>query len=370
MIFFQLLRYSIGASEDFSANLSAKDWESVYRMSVVHSLSDVLFYGVQKAGLKPSFDVLMKWVADDELIRSRNKKTNSVVLKVCRFFEQKGFRSCILKGQGNTLRYPDPYIRTSGDIDIWLEGGREKIMNMVNKQWPGQLERYHHVEIPAVGGVPVEVHFFPSYMHAPWRNRRLLRWFEKESEKQFSNRVTLPGQEEQISIPTVEFNVIYQLQHMFSHLFTEGFGLRQVIDYYFLLKSGNNNQVYGSRFKVNGCTENLEETLRYLGLYKFAGAMMWVMKEVLCLDDKYMIAEPNEKEGRFLLSEIMQSGNMGHYDTRLGKTEGEGIIHRYFRMTRRNMRFLCHYPEESICEPIFRTWYFFWRMGYRMMHKT
>ena len=86
------------------------------------------------------------------------------------------------------------------------------------------------------------------------------------------------------------------------------------------------------------------------------------MKEVLWLEDKYMIAELNEKEGRFLLSEIVQSGNMGHYDTRLGKKVGEGVVHRYFRMTRRNMRFVKHYPEEALCEQIFRTWFFFRRL--------
>lgn len=364
--FFQILKYSIGASEDIIGGISDDEWKSIYMLASIHSLSGVVFYGIQKAGLKPPLIILMQWVADNEIIRSRNEKANNVVLNLSKYFEKIGFRGCILKGQGNTLMYSSQltidngkltvdsrtvdlaFLRTPGDIDIWLEGGQEKIMKMVNEHWPGQLVRYHHVEIPPVDGIPVEIHFFPSYMHAPWRNRRLQKWFEEQTEKQFANKVTLSGVEGYISIPTTEFNVIYQLQHMFSHLFTEGFGLRQVVDYYFVLK---------------GHTEITEiaDTLKYLGLYKFAGAMMWVMKETLCLEDKYLIAKPNEKDGRFLLSEILQSGNMGHYDTRFGKTKDEGIVHRYFRMTRRNFRFILHYPEEALCEPIFRTWYFFWR---------
>ena len=354
-LFFQLLRYSIGASDEFPQIVSSSEWNSICSLAAMHSLSGVIFYGIQKSGVKPPFELLMQWVAESEIIRSGNEVANKTVLKVSKYFEKRGFRGCILKGQGNTLNYPDPYIRACGDIDIWLEGGREKIMNMVDERWPGSLARYHHVEIPAVDGVPVEVHFYPSYMRVPWRNKRLQRWFKEQSEKQFANRVTLPNMEEHVSIPTVEFNVIYQLQHMFSHLFTEGFGLRQVVDYYYVLKSQNEET---SKY------QEVRDTLKYLGLYKFAGAIMWVMKEVLCLDDKYMIAAPNEKEGRFLLSEIMQSGNMGHYDTRLGKTKGEGIVHRYFRMTLRNLRFIQHYPEEALCEPIFRTWHFFWRMAH------
>lgn len=348
--FLMLLRYAIEASEELP-RIREEEWNEIYTLAERHSLKGVIFYGVQKGGLRPPQQLIFQWISDNEVIRCNNERSNKTALKVSQYFEGKGFRSCILKGQGNTLNYPDPYIRTSGDIDIWLEGGREKIVTMVNEQWSGQLERYHHMEIPPVDGVPIEVHFFPSYMHAPWRNKRLQKWFEGLAEKQFANKVALSGQNEEINIPTIEFNVVYQLQHMFSHLFTEGFGLRQVVDYYCVLKNANQTN----------CTD-VKKTLRNLGLYKFAGAMMWVMKDVLCLDDKYMIVKPNEKEGRFLLNEIIQSGNMGHYDSRFGKTEDEGVIHRYFRMTRRNMRFIKHYPEEAFCEPLFRTWYFFWRL--------
>ena len=352
-LFYNILRYSIGASKDIPNCISDDEWRSIYSLASIHSLLGVVFYGVQKSALKPPFNILMQWVANSEIIRSGNENANMTAVKLSHFFEEKGIRGCLLKGQGNALNYPEPYIRTCGDIDIWLEGGRDKIMKMVNEHWPGQLVRYHHIEIPPANGIPIEVHFFPSYMHAPWRNKRLQKWFDSQASKQFSNRVTLSGTGEQISVPTAEFNVVYQLQHMFSHLFTEGFGLRQVVDYYFVLRAAD--------FTDYADNKGFGDTLRYLGLWKFAGAMMWVMKEVLQLDSQYMIAEPNEKEGRFLLSEIMQSGNMGHYDTRLGKTEGEGVVHRYFRMTLRNMRFIKHYPEEALCEPLFRTWYYFWR---------
>lgn len=360
MLFFQLLRYSIGASDEFPQVISNSDWNAIYSLAEKHSLSGVVFYGIQKAGVKPPFELLMQWVAESEIIRRRNEIANKTALKVSQYFEKRGFRGCILKGQGNTLNYPDPYIRACGDIDIWLEGGREKIMNMVDERWPDSLARYHHVEIPEVDGIPIEVHFSPSYMHAPWRNKRLQKWFEEQAERQFANLVTLPGTDHKISIPTKEFNVIFQLQHMFSHLFTEGFGLRQVVDYYYVLKADGR----GIRNATLCCAEkkaDVSETLQYLGLWKFACGMMWVMKEVLNLDERQMIGKPDEKEGRFILSEIMQSGNMGHYDTRLGKTSGEGIVHRYFRMTIRNMRFVKHYPAEAFYEPLFRTWCFFRR---------
>ena len=298
--FFLLLRYSIGSSTELPGSISDEEWMQIYQLAAMHSVLGVMLKGVDTCGMKPPFALLMQWIGDAENIKESNKKANATAVKVSKFFEDKGFRGCILKGQGNAVLYdvrckkddgrcyPLALLRTPGDIDIWLEGGREKIMEMVDELWAGQLVRYHHVEIPDVDGIPVEVHFFPSYMHASWRNTRLQEWFEEHSDEQFSNRVCLPNTNEQVCVPTVGFNVIYQLQHMFSHLFTEGFGLRQVVDYYFVLKAQNDGR---------DMIEDVRRTLRYLGLWKFAGAMIWVMKEVLHLDEKYMIAEPNEKEG-------------------------------------------------------------------------
>lgn len=63
----------------------------------------------------------------------------------------------------------------------------------------------------------------------------------------------------------------------------------------------------------------------------------------------------------FLLAEIMQGGNFGQYDTRLGSKENEGKLHRYLRMSLRNLRFVKHYPTEALSEPLFRTWFALWK---------
>ena len=347
--FFEILRYSIQAEEK-APLVEDGEWHAIFALAERHSLLGVIFHGVQRSGQRPPQALVFQWLAYSERIKGLNKKANEVAVEVSRLFKENGFRACILKGQGNVLMYPNQYSRTPGDIDIWLEGGKDEILNFVNEQWPGQLVRYHHVEIPPINGIPIEVHFMPAYMRNPIYNRRLQKWFAEQADVQFSHHVTLPDCTSTISIPTAAFNCIYQLQHMFSHLFTEGFGLRQVTDYYYVLRT-----IEDGELKI----ENYNQTLKYLGLWKFARAMMWVMQRVYNLDSKYFIAAPDQKEGEFLLNEILQSGNMGHYDTRLGKKEGETVAHRYFRMTLRNMRFVKHYPSEVLCEPIFRTWYFF-----------
>ena len=225
-------------------------------------------------------------------------------------------------------------------------------MQYINKVCPNQVMRYHHVGFPMMK-TAIEVHFTPSYMFFPIHNSRMQKWFKEVMDLQCSNVVTLPDGYGEITVPMTSFNVIYILSHLYRHVFTEGIGLRQLIDYYFVL-------VKSEERRVKNLTA-LQRELKYLGLWKFAGAVMYVLHETLGLPKEKMIAPIDVNEGRFLLAEIMQGGNFGQFDTRLGSKENEGKLHRYLRMSLRNLRFVKHYPTEALSEPLFRTWFAVWK---------
>lgn len=144
-------------------------------------------------------------------------------------------------------------------------------------------------------------------------------------------------------------------------MFAEGIGLRQLLDYYFVVVKWHTDLTDLTDLDSKDLAA-LQRDLKWLGLWKFTGAVMYVLHEVFGLEEEKMIAPMNEKEGEFLLDEIMREGNFGQYDDSLGDKKGEGKVHRYFRMSLRNMRFVKHYPSEAICEPLFRTWFFFWKV--------
>ena len=104
--------------------------------------------------------------------------------------------------------------------------------------------------------------------------------------------------------------------------------------------------------------EDVRETLKYLNLDKFAGAVMYIMKEVLGLEEKYLIVPVDERRGKTLLNEILKGGNFGHHS---GLAQNNAAK-KYFQKTWRNMQLVKEYPEEALCEPFFRTWHYFWRM--------
>ena len=109
----------------------------------------------------------------------------------------------------------------------------------------------------------------------------------------------------------------------------------------------------------------VQRELKYLGLWKFAGAVMYVLHEALGLSDEKMIAPMDEKRGKLLLAEILNGGNFGKHFTKYGHFTQQGMAKKYFLKIWRNMHFVRYYPAEALSEPIFRTWHFFWRLKHR-----
>ena len=236
-IFFDFLRFSIGSAKETPSSLKEADWKELYRIAQKQCLVGVLFDGIKKLpaehmGMKK--ELLLQWMAESQMLEKANVRLNDAAIHVSEWFRKKGFRTCILKGQGNALMYPYPYSRTPGDIDIWVEGGDKRVISFVRSISPHEKACYHHIEFPSYKGVEVEVHYRPSFLQCFWHNRKLQEYYERVKEEQFSHRVLL-GEQGEIAIPMVEFNLIFQLTHIYAHLMNEGIGLRQLLDYYFVV---------------------------------------------------------------------------------------------------------------------------------------
>ena len=437
--FFAFLRYCLCSKESMSKIVAGMDWQELYSFASKQALLGLCFEGIERLGkeypeeLKQNpigRELLMNWMGKAQQIRRQNMKVNAVAGKLFSMLKEDGMRCCVLKGQGNALMYPNPYSRTPGDIDVWIDASRERIMEYAQKKFElGDDIRLQHLET-SLDGVPVELHFFPCSMNNPIYHARLQKWFRRNADLQCSHIVGLPDGAGDIAIPTTAFNVVYQLTHLYHHFFDEGIGMRQIIDYYhvvcdfykvyqksskitpslFTLKEGSTSHPDPLTLRGEGgnrptrCSEPLrskvggpskvspdcagwdrrdasEDTssasgssasstalvvvqreLKYLGLWKFAGAVMYVLHEALGLSEEKMIAPMDEKRGMLLLAEILNGGNFGKHFTKYGHFTQQGMAKKYFLKIWRNMHFVRYYPAEALSEPIFRTWHFFWRM--------
>ena len=282
LVFFVYLIYCLGYKGNMSMMVAGMDWQELYTFASKQAILGLCFDGIERLGkeypeelrLNPiERKLLMAWMSKAQQIRRQNMKVNTVASKLYSMFRKDGLRCCILKGQGNALMYPNPYSRTPGDIDIWVNASRSQITEYAKKHFEiGDDIRYHHIET-SVDGVPVELHFFPCTMNNPIYNARLQKWFKRNADLQCSNVVSLPDSIGEIAIPTTAFNVVYQLTHLYHHFFDEGIGMRQIIDYYYVVCDfykgyQNSSKITPSLFfDKASCTRQFESKL---SLHSFA----------------------------------------------------------------------------------------------------
>ncbi len=406
-IFFEFLRFCIGSAKEIPGSLKEADWKELYAIAKKQCLVGVLFDGIKKlpaehVGMKK--ELLLQWMAESQMLEKANVRLNDAAIQVSEWFRKKGFRTCILKGQGNALLYPNPYSRTPGDIDIWVDGDDKRVISFVRSISPHEKACYHHIEFPSYKGVEAEVHYRPSFLLCFWHNRKLQKYYERVKEEQF------------------------------SHLMNEGIGLRHLVDYYFVLcdfykvyqnfsnpsvslskgsstfspspsSSGSGDVTAPSRcseplrskdggpskvspncagwdrrdaigdmtsataarssFAANSSAaiDRVQKELKELGLWKFAGGIMYIMQEVFGMPASRLIVPPNEKYGKFVLNEVLEAGNFGKHDARnrFGRSQLGHNLQRVYR----DIRLMRYFPAEALCEPLFRAWHFFWRLKYK-----
>ena len=542
-LFFEFMQVAIGIRESVSVSISDADWHRLFDFCKKQSLVGVGFTAVEKLhaiGVVCPAKLRMQWMALALQIENRNALLNEQCKKLTEQYGHDGLSTCILKGQGNCLNYPEELRnrRQCGDIDVWttlmkderlrindyihtedterhgcpqadylreqqlpaigqqlkeknidpliaqmntdgcpqadvsserelpridrefkeigpqadggiaiaVQTGREDIKYVTCHGHRAVIEYvrmqfrlqgidadpkacYHHIEAPSMDGTEVEVHYRPAFLRSPVRNWRMQRWFRIHSNECMNNRTHLG-----FSMMTASVNVVYQMCHLYTHVFEGGIGLRQLMDYYFALRVWHNDVMECKDLQTQGMwSEGLGKrvmskcevfyVLKSFGMGKFAGAVMWVLREafvganeneknpqintdghrcpqadgrsereftrinrelkenniypqmntdghgeILINDERlmindcpWMICEPNEKEGRRLLAEIMQGGNFGQYDNRDVALKNGGMMKHGVWKLKRVMRLVRSYPEEALWEPVFRVWHLVWR---------
>ena len=398
MLFFELLQVAIGNRRELSHTPTAKEWSELYALAQKQTLVGIAFRGVEQLpeSQRPPMQLLLQWMMATERIKALNADLDRKALAVANKFLKEGFPGMVLKGQGIAQLYrvgqiensklkienyhpedkPNDNVddnrrpltvdsgqlsikeyRTPGDIDIWLHGSREGILGYVRQYVPDCKPVYHHVDFPVVDRLDIEVHFTPSWMNSPVTNRRLQRFFRESADALFTRNDNVNADDNcqqpytELPVPSLAFNRVYILVHIYRHLFHEGIGLRQLLDYYFVLSQGFTGEEHAATMR----------TLRSLRMQRFTAAVMWVLQRVYGMDDRYLLTAPNEREGRFLLNEIMLAGNFGHYDERLQHERGESALHWGLRKVKRNFRFMFSYPSEVLWSPLFKLWHWGWR---------
>ena len=348
--FFQLLQIAVGNFPKVKVVILEDDWKMLYVLASKQSLTGVVISALDKLsneGQKPPQGLLLQWIGEGEVIRKRSKTVDKHCEELSNWFKKSDIKSCVLKGQGVATLYQQPDYRQAGDIDIWVDAKRDNVVRLMRSNMLGvTYVDYVNCHVAFFTDTEVEVHFRPTWMFNPFTNRKVQSWIRDNKSVQMSNF----DKEKGFCYPTIGFNLVFSLIHIYRHVFFEGIGLRQLMDYYFILTHST----------IQERTEALE-TLKSFDIGKFVGSVMYVMRRVFNIDKDLLLCDPNAVDGASLLKEIMRGGNFGKYDDRNHYVPDTHRWKRGLNNAKRNMRFLKDYPSEVLWMPFWKIWHWGWR---------
>lgn len=363
--FFELIQVAIGRRSSLSRVPSAEEWGTLYGLSVKQAVAGVCFCGVQRLQKEQraemSRELMMQWFAFSEIIKQRNDLLNHRCGKLLQMMDDEGMRCSILKGQGVAMLYngidsetPLCLYRQSGDIDVWVDGGMEKALKWCRERYGDVDFDYINAHVPVFDDVELEIHWRVQSMTNLFRNRKLQRWLERDETKEMicGSTTSLPDGSV-INIPTIDFNAFYLMLHCYNHEFSSGLGLRQLMDYYFLLEKNIDKK------------DVVLALFHEFGMERFVSAVMWIMHEVFGLERERLLCEPDEKEGRYILEEVMKSGNFGQHDKRIKKV-GKGKWQSVFSSLQHGLHVLGRYPSEALWMPVWIVYHFVWKRALKI----
>ena len=282
----------------------------------------------------------MKWATEAEDVRALNALLNSESKRLTDLFEAEGYHTAILKGQANARLYPDPMSRQPGDIDIFVDGGLERVAALLTRLGlieEGEKPIGHHWHLPeGFSEVIVEVHHrpLPRTDSDTRHTDRIMAYLQGE----FETATTFCP--EGFRVPSIAYALVMQLSHMRRHaVMNGGIGLRQVIDYYVLLNHATDAELQQLRIQV-----------KHFGMKQFAAALMWMLQQTLHLPANKMIAKPNRYRGQWLLSFIMEGGNFGFYKR---KEETDNMVRVVWNGRVKAFKTILVWPE--MARPIWRS---------------
>ena len=342
--FRNLLLISLGRRSSFEKDPTPQDWKYLYHLAHRQALLGPLNDGIHRlpAHQMPPDDILKEWDRLTDRIAGIYQTHEKHVSELEALLESLNLHGCILKGTGLAHLYPSPERRMCGDIDLWIAGDRDEIIRTFRD---AEIPIYDIIYQECKAGIfldtEVEIHFHPSKMYNPFSNARLQRFFERNTPIRADLAITYPD---------AKFNAVFCMAHMFRHYLEGGIGMRQMMDYYYIL-----------RHLDPADREPVMKSLKRLGMRRFTASVMASMWYNFGLEKEYFLCPPDKKHGKKLVNDSFAMGNFGVMDKRNRAGEGETKWGRFLRKNRRVFSNLRYYPREVIWSPFARVSQFIWR---------
>lgn len=292
-------------------------------------------------------EVVMRLMQQTMAHRQNQRRFEDAVGRFARLMEENGIAYVVFKGLAVARYYPEPFVRTMGDVDFYVPKSCfdraveviERGLNVVMDK--EEVDKHYSFDWQ---GIRFEMH----YQIETFGNHRHQHRFDRmidEAMAEHADSFTVcdsDGNETEVSVlpPTEDLIVVFK--HWFNHLLVEGVGLRQTLDLAVLLN------VY--RDKIN--VARLMTALDGIGYMKAFRAMLAMMMRYLGLDwfDNFFVYNRcDERYANKLMAAVMESGNFGRKAYRNHTTGKKKSMETATRALRHCVTFLRLAPKYILC---------------------
>ena len=275
------------------------DWDALFQESIAQAVFPLVFHTTQE--LLPE-EVKRKWEGDFLQNLASNIRVNAAHASLHRLLTEHDIPYVILKGCASARYYPEPELRTMGDVDFLVDTkDLERCSEILQKSGMSRIDDGTH-------------RFHREYS---WQNIVFeLHWdlpgipdtdsdkFESQIGRFISDRVCIESSYGAFCVPDDYCHGLLLLLHTASHITSEGVGLRHLCDWL----------VFANRFKEEDFCSQFEEPLKEIGLWEFAKILTALGSRFLGMPEKKWAAGINGQLLDDLMADVLGSGNFGSKD--------------------------------------------------------
>lgn len=350
-----LLRAALLGKKPDDSLFKNVSWKNVIHLAEVETVKALLLDGISllPKELMPDEYTIMDLAGRQNKIVQHNQIHRETIVQIDQALKVNNIAAVFMKGQITALRYPHPLHRQPGDIDFVV--GKEDFQKTLDTlDTIGKVDRklvHEHHGMAWVNGVTVEPHYKVHNYQRPSTDKAMQEIFSEVFPDRLI-KVDLDGYKVNVFPPT--FESVFLISHMVNHVYEEGLGLRQVIDYAMFL---------------NKCADKIDWLQHDEYLYRMR--MQRAFRIFACICVEYLglplpsHVQPfsfNEKEwAKKMMADIMTVGNFGR---------GKYVFHHNgWQDALRNYRWVlgrCHHLA-FVCPSEARWWIvskftrFFWK---------
>lgn len=241
-----------------------------------------------------------------ELIKKRlsqslaeNARNDYEHVRICSIMKNAGIPCTVLKGFASALYYPDPLMRSMGDVDFLVDADdfekADKVLIENGYETTGKNNDVHDIYVSKT--CRCEMHFQPSGIPEGKAGEKIKKYLSDLLDKSETVKTELGN----IIVPSAYHHGLIILLHMCHHLTGDGLGLRHLCDWAVFL-----NTIGEKKF-----LEMFEETFKDIGLWEFAKTMTFISCKYLGLKGMSWAKNADKKLADYILIDIIIGGNFG-----------------------------------------------------------